>query len=514
MHKPPLNTRSRRLTITWGENSGETMIEKNVKIHDKFQFEIKLGYKIKRKQEKTDYDIEAYFFIPNNLGLDRYTYSKADFYQDIHSYIRLKTPTMLLRQITEANGSPIAELHQSMDELLVKRDRDSHENYEYHVKMLCSIVKSALRDHVEFAEKSSPNDINDLLETFISGSKQVTEAYRDLKPVIMVPTVNEKSISIYRFGDEFLSQNIELYSFHLLKWIDNQNDNTPFSAIREKLASQIREEYKYRRTLNYQSSLDTAYESEMLIYRRGVLKKYIGSALFLDTRREKEGRLIEQTLLGIAAGLSMVFATMVAFYAQKHFGTFTMPVFTALVVSYIFKDRIKELSRIYFLNKFRQFGFDHKTDIFGDSRKKIGTCKEAVSFVEENEIPHRIKTIRGRGPIADVENRWRGEKVIFYRKQVTLFSKRLEEVYRGFNIEGVNDIIRFNVQRFLTKMDNPSRKIYILQDNAVGEINADRVYHVNLVLTISREEKTFYKRVRIILNRNGISRIEEIDMES
>ena len=175
--------------------------------------------------------------------------------------------------------------------------------------------------------------------------------------------------------------------------------------------------------------------------------------------------------------------------------------------------RRKDLSRIYFLNKFRQSRYDHKTDIFGDSRKKIGTCKEAVSFVEENEIPDKIKTIRGRGPIAEVENRWRGEKVIFYRKQVTLFSTQLEEAYHGFNIEGVNDIIRFNVQRFLTKMDNPFRKIYTLKDNAVGEINAIRVYHVNLVLMISREEKTFYKRVRLILNRDGISRIEEIDVE-
>lgn len=489
------------------------MIEKSVKIHDKFQFEIKLGYKIKKKQEKTDYDIEAYFFIPNNLGLDRYTYSKEDFYQDIHSYVRLKTPTLLLRQITETNGSPIAGLRRSMDELLVKRDRDSHEHYEYYVKMLCSIVKSALRDHVVFAEKSSPNDINDLLEEFISGSKKVADAYRGLKPVITVPTVTDKTLAIYRFGDEFLSQNIELYSFQLLKWMDDKKDNTGIAPIREKLTSLIKGEYNYRRTLNYQSSLDTEYESEMLIYRRGVLKKFIGSALFLDTRREKEGKLMEQTLLGFAAGLSMVFATLVAFFAQKHFGKFTMPVFAALVVSYIFKDRIKDLTRIYFLNKFSKSRFDHKTDIYGDSRKKIGTCKEAVSFVDENEIPRKIKTIRKRGPIAEVENRWRGEKVIFYRKQVTLYSKRLEHVYREFNIEGVNDIIRFNVQRFLAKMDNPSRKIYILKDNTVGEINANRVYHVNLVLTISREEKTFYKRVRLILNRDGISRIEEIDVE-
>jgi len=39
------------------------MIQKTVKIHDNFQFEIKLGYKIKKDREKNSYNIETYFFV-------------------------------------------------------------------------------------------------------------------------------------------------------------------------------------------------------------------------------------------------------------------------------------------------------------------------------------------------------------------------------------------------------------------------------------------------------------------
>ncbi|MCP4214933.1 MAG: hypothetical protein GY765_09760, partial [bacterium] len=234
--------------------------------------------------------------------------------------------------------------------------------------------------------------------------------------------------------------------------------------------------------------------------------------LFLDTNREPEGKVLEQVFIGIAAALAMIFATLVAFYAQRKFGTFTFPVFAALVISYVFKDRIKELTRIYFVNRLKKVRFDHKTDIYSDERKKIGICKEAVDFIEESDLPHKINQMRKKEHIAEVENRWRGEKVLFYRKQVTLFSKRLESVYKEFNIEGVNDIIRFNVNRFLAKMDNPTRKLFTLRDGEVAETHGSRVYNMNLILKISRGEKEYFKRIRIVLNRDGIKRIEEIDL--
>lgn len=486
------------------------MIEKTVKIHDKFQFEIKLGYKIKKDQEKTSYNIETYFFIPNNLDINRDTYSKKIFYKDIHGYIRLKTPTLLLRQIADSKISPIPGLRDSIETLLTKRDRESHENFEYHVKMVCSIVKSALRDHVYFTAKSRPTDIPALIQEFVTESATLADAYRDLKPVITVPTATDKILSIYRFGDEFLSHNIETYAFRLLKQLD-RTATGDMAGLREELVTFIRSEYNYRTACNYQSPQDDEHDNEILIYRQGVLKKYIGSVLFLDTRRESEGKLLEQILIGIAAGLAMIFATLVAFIAQKQFGTFTFPVFVALVISYIFKDRIKELTRFYFINKAGKFRFDQKTAIYGENRQTIGICKEAVNFIKERDLPTRIKSIRKRATIADVENQWRGEKVIFYRKQVTLFSKRMKRVYKEFNIEGVNDIIRFNIARFLEKMDNPSRKVHTLKGDTVCEIPGDRVYHVNLIIKISRDRKTFFKRVRLVLNRDGIKRIEEID---
>ena len=486
------------------------MLEETLAIHDKFRFEIKLGYQIEGGQERTSYDIDTYFFIPYNLGINRSTYTREIFYKNLQSYIRLKTPILLLRQINEPGTTPLSRLKGSIQTLLEQRNKFTRANYEYHVKMVCNIIKSALRDHVLFTLKSLPTDWVALIQEFITEANKIVSGYRDLKPLLNVPIISDKSLAIYRFGDEFISLNVENCAFKLLKLLE-KNSRPEIIMLKESLAELIRQERSYRIAAEYQTEDDEKSKYEIFIYRQGVLKKYIGSALFLDTRTETEGRLIEQILYGLAAGLAMLFATLIAFYAQQHYGNLTFPLLAALVVSYIFKDRIKEITRIYLLHKLTKFLFDHKTNIYGGGKVKIGVCKEGFRFVADEDLPAKIRKIRKREHITDVENRWRGEKVIHYRKHVDLFSKRLKKASQDYEFEGVNDIFRFNVNRFLTKMDNPVKKIYNLIDNQVTGIPGNRVYHINLIQKVSGDNKVSYKRFRLILTRKGIKRIEQVE---
>jgi len=488
------------------------MLEKDVKIHDQFQFEMKLDYKIKKNKKKTSYDVDIYYFIPHNLGITPHSYTKVIFYKDIQSYIRFKTPILLLRQIADLQVSPISLLRKSIETLIEKRDNPAAKDFEYYVKMVCSIIKSALRDHADFIKKNSAKDKQHLIDEFTNESAKIAEAYRNLKPLINVPTLSDKILTIYRFGDEFISQNIDFYGSSLLKELEKYTSDE-LTPLKQKLIKLVKTESNYRIANNYNVAPgeEKIEENEMLIHRRSVLKKYIGSVLFLSTDIKPAGKFIEQFLVGLAAGLSMVFATIVAFLAQKEFGNLTFPLFALLVVSYIFKDRIKELTRLYLLKKINKSLFDHKTGIFSDERQKIGVCKEAINFINENQLPDIIKTIRKKEHITEIANHWKGEEIILYRRQIHLYSKKLKSVYKEFNIEGVNDIIRFNIFRFLNKMDNPSKTIYTLKDDKVQIINGKRVYHLNLIIKISREEKVQFQRVRLILSRNGIERIEQIE---
>ena len=104
-------------------------------------------------------------------------------------------------------------------------------------------------------------------------------------------------------------------------------------------------------------------QNSNLVYRWGVLKKYIESDLFLSIDKRKSGVITEQVYYSLAAGLSMIFATFISFFFQKKYGNFTTPFFFALVISYMLKDRIKEIVRYLFANNRKIRYFDNKTTL-------------------------------------------------------------------------------------------------------------------------------------------------------
>ena len=76
-----------------------------VNIHDEYQIELKMNYPLHQKHMKNFYDVHLYLFAPLSLGINPATYSKQQFYADLKTYIRVKTPTVPLSDILENNGN-------------------------------------------------------------------------------------------------------------------------------------------------------------------------------------------------------------------------------------------------------------------------------------------------------------------------------------------------------------------------------------------------------------------------
>jgi len=237
------------------------------------------------------------------------------------------------------------------------------------------------------------------------------------------------------------------------------------------------------------------------------------NVLFLDTRTRREGKVIEHGLFGIAAGISMLFATVVLFLSQSLYGPLTLPVFLALVIGYMFKDRIKEMLRVYFSRKVSSVLFDHKTRIYSDPRHPIGHCRESFDFVDEAKVPDRIMKIRDRDHMTEIESEWVSESVLRYRKRIKLSSRAISAAYRDIDTDGITDIMRFNVAEFTRRMGNPRKEIFVLGEDDYRRVKAERVYHFNMVLRYGADDGVRYKRLRIVLNRLRIKRIETVSVE-
>lgn len=150
------------------------MISESVKIHDKFSFEIKLGYTSDEEIKSPEYSINMYLFAPNSLDVNRFTYKSDNFYHDLKSNIRLMTPIYLLRNIYQGEKSPSVRLEKSLHNLAKKPNKENIQNYEFQIKMFGSIVKSALRREVfHIKDNKIDEDINFLIRSYIQDINEI-----------------------------------------------------------------------------------------------------------------------------------------------------------------------------------------------------------------------------------------------------------------------------------------------------------------------------------------------------
>ncbi|HMM12495.1 MAG TPA: hypothetical protein PKE03_10420 [Bacteroidales bacterium] len=487
------------------------MIEEKIKIHNDFSFEIKLGYIARKKIPVSEFAVNIWFFIPNSLDINHNTYDKKDFYRDLKSNIRLITPVYLMRDIGEGERSPLLKLQQAMQRMASEPTRTNIEAYEHHIKMFLSILKSSIRDEcAHIIRNSDVEDVQHLTGQLIENIQKIIGQYRRLRNIINAPTIQPTLVNYYNFGDEFVSNIVEYHCFRLIK---SSRIVRQSGKIRKPLLNLIEAEIDYRKQKGFPvPKKNSPDKNQEFVHRLTLLKKYAENVLFLTAHKKRDGVLKEQFYYSLAAGLSMIFATAIAFSFQAKYGNLTMPFFVALVVSYMLKDRIKELSRFYFAHKLGRSYFDLKTKI-SLNNQVIGWSKEAMDFVYEDKLPERVRKLRNRSAILEADNRNNNEKIILYRKLVRLDRQNLNEV-SDYTLLGINDIIRFNVSSFLLKMDNPEVPLFVPdEDKFYAIVPGEKIYYLNLIMQMKYEDQTKYKRFRIILNRKGIKHIERFEDE-
>ena len=207
----------------------------------------------------------------------------------------------------------------------------------------------------------------------------------------------------------------------------------------------------------------------------------------------------------------MTFATIITFLTrQLLFSELSILFFLIVVISYVGKDRIKDCLKGYLQARVRRFLFDFKMDIRSGFGKKVGVCKESVSFVNELRVDPRILKVRHRDYMAEMVSGGFGESVILARKHVWLSSEKTRGLFADFQVDGIVDIMRLNVRNFLWKMDNPLREVFLPDEEGnVRMVHGKRVYHINIIIKYGmagREDS--YARYRIVVSRNGIQRID------
>ncbi len=502
------------------------LLQNRLEVHDRKQFEIKLEYQPSGADDETRYLVEMFLFLPASLNIDAETYPRANFYADIHNYVRFTTPVMSLTELLESADSPLRRL-----EAWLKTELGTEAELVYQAKLLCCIFRGALRRFAKAVdEQCEPaaaaklgvaecEELNRQVLCSQEAVARILERFRAWTRATSGLLLQEKTRASLRLVDEYMSLTVEQYFRRAVADMDALPRSGVYIEPRKELMGAVIREETYRKENKLRSVLSPTGDNEEYMHRIGFLKKFCMNILFLSARRKQKRQGWEEVLFAIAAGLAMAFATAVAFWAQLRFTQVSLNFFLIAVVGYMVKDRIKEgLRRI--LSKVASRHLYERTAEIVDpvTKKRLGTCEERVDYGRSVKVPEAISALRCLDDFITVSQGELAETVIRYQKEIVLDAELLPKVQRGL-AGGVTDIIRVNVERFLRDMDDPELNIeYVdLEDFTVGRVRGAKSYQVDVAFRFTTDEadqeKVSVQMVRLVLDRNGIKRMLRIGPE-
>ena len=501
-----------------------------ITIHDRHRFEIKLD--IELADAGRGYGVDTYFFVPKALNIDPHTYPKEIFYRRIQRHIRFKTPRFSLAAIADAANpeSPLTRIRNALSELVAPgTDPAGIDAVFSETKLLGVVSRGAIRDAVKDVlngiEAIEPGGggaaaVAGIAGAFLRDLEVYLAALSALRRQMLDESIPTRLRECFRFLDEFTSLTVQDYLSALLYAVRQRPDlREPFADADSRMVAMIAHQESHRVAMGYPSVLSDEAMGSTLPYRRGVLKKFISNVLFLNTEvSDWDG--LSQVPLAIAAGLAMLFAAVVTVFAQSRYTTKSLPFVAAVVVSYIFKDRMKDWLKLYLSRGMVRWMADRKIRIRDpESGRVIGTLKEAFSFADQKRVPAAVLQARKMDDITSIDEEGKPERIIRYQKEVSLFHSRILRAHR--RRRDLNDIMRFNIDDFLRQADDPTVD-YLHLDPATGRlehVQCQRVYHVNIVFTYRSNDARKkgverVERIRLVLNRDGIVRLDQVLPES
>ena len=242
--------------------------------------------------------------------------------------------------------------------------------------------------------------------------------------------------------------------------------------------------------------------------RESRLKKWVQSVLYLDVEESGVPRRIGHVLAALAAATAMSVAVAAAFFADRMYASYSVPWALLIVGSYIVKDRIKEILRSV-LVRFFPVAIADRTRILRDpaTQKTVGRARLAIRGTEPSKAPQAPRTRPGYDELL---SQTVAHHAAVFSSTVRLNGRRLLKNHRRVN--GIVDITRIRLDKWLRDMDAPQKGIRLFVDKRPVSTVGPRTYRIRVALRLSGQDglpeaERFWT---VVLDRDGIRRVEPV----
>jgi hypothetical protein len=192
---------------------------------------------------------------------------------------------------------------------------------------------------------------------------------------------------------------------------------------------------------------------------------------------------------------------------------------TASLIAYVLKDRIKENGRNFLSGRLLKWVPDNSERILyeppTEASIEVGSINEYTQFVSPDALPIEVRDLRQSSFVDELEAEDSPRDIIHYRKVIEIYPKAISSI--NYPIRAVHDILRINIASYLTRLDDPQAGTdFISADGKMKSLKLPKVYHMDIVLKHAlasagrKERQVVYDQFRMILNKQGIIRIERL----
>jgi len=492
----------------------------DIRIHSTNHLEIKTSIPVD-EPGKEKYYLQLYIFSPAQLNLTKKSYVQpGSFQSDINVHTRFSSPNLTLENLTSSGSSlsPLKRIRTILDTVPMLSE-DDERKIIYEIQTLMNNYRTDMKNSVrilvrELKKKSKAAAAEETCSKKIrqktASIKKILDEYRDLYTSFLDARISEELRTAFAWGDETLSI---ITTDTLVSFLRIVNSYNLPGNIGSQIIQQAKNEELYKKGQNYITFFDSHKENvgETILYRRGMLKKWSQSALYINSEESKTPRRVGHIIAGFAAASAMAFAVLATIFAQQLFVENTLPWAMLIILTYVFKDRIKEILKDI-LGKFLPRLVADNITRFRDpaTLEKTGNAKEHFSALRLKEIPARIHSLRYEKP-----NPFRKllpeENVLLYSRYIKIDSKKLRANHS--RLSAVNEIIRVRIDNWLKEMDDPEETLYRIRNEKVVKVRGEKVYHLHLVLNLQTKKSSIPEELihcKLIMNRKGLLRIEPV----
>ena len=483
--------------------------------HGTRQLELQMVYPLSRTEKRKEYFIDFYIYSPYQLGITRESYGTTRFLQDMRSYTRYEvTSLMSLAKLADpaCDISPLARILSMLQDSASVRDINE-KAVLHELRGLATMFHSQLREirRILTAMVKSEKqhvDMQAMLDLFLHDLDVFLERFRSLRPLFIDPRLAEESRVALDWAYEMISLTVVKTLARLFELLAGEE------VMKDAVRIRLDREEHYRKAHHYPVVADAGESTanEYYLYRESQLKKWSEAFMFMNCEPSQTIKRLAQIIMGVAAGAAMAFAVIATIFASQHFASNSIPWAVIIIVAYIVKDRIKELLRNGLIAFLPRVVADQINDLVDPaSNTKVGFTRARVRFCSSHEVPDVVQQLRNLKENA-ITGMIPAEEVIHFSKYVRIDSQRFMKNHR--RLEALADIMRLKLDAWLQNMDDPVNDLWRLAGKQLEKIPARRVYHMTLIVGLAEkgiDATPSYFRYRLVLTREGIVRIEEVE---